>query len=250
MNLNLHLPAISAVGGQTVLTGGFLGSVTIQSPGGTVSLGSHFLTEGVFTLNAGTLVTNNFNMQATHFASAGTATRVLTLGASRLLSSSNSGTGQAIFSFTNTGITVTANTARLETFSGSSSVRIVNLAGLSFGGWLDWYHDGLFNSAEVQMNGGATFTGAFTVDPSTLARSYTFQTGLTVTVGSLSLAGSSTSSRLTVQSSTASPFTFSDAAGTNTCSFCTIINSTALGGATFNAGNSIDGGGNTGWNFS
>jgi hypothetical protein len=249
MMLNIHLPAISAVGGQTILDHGFTGNVTVQSPGGTVSLGSHFLSQATFTHNAGTLVTNNFDMQATHFASAGTATRVLTLGSSRMLSSSNSGTGQAIFSFTNTGVTVTANTARLETFSGSSSVRIVNLAGLSFGAWLDWYHDNLFNSAEVQINGGATFAGAFTVDPSNLARNYTFQTGLTVTVGSLVAAGQGTGSRLTLRSSTATPFTFSDSAGTNTCNFCTITNSTGSGGATWNATNSTGTGTNNGWNI-
>lgn len=249
MDLNIHLPAISAVGGQTVLDHGFVGSVTIQSPGGTVALGDNFLTQGTFTHNAGTLTTNDFDLQATHFASAGTSTRVVNPGSSRFLSSSNSGTGQAIFNFTATGITVNANTARLETFSGSSSVRIVNLAGLTFGAWLDWYHDGLFNSAEVQINGGATFTGAFQVDASNLPRSYTVQTGTTITVGSLTAGGQGSGSRLTMQSSTATPFAWSDAAGTNTCNFCTIINSTAGGGGDFNATNSTSSGTTTGWNI-
>lgn len=249
MDINIHLPAISAVGGQTVLDHGFVGSVTIQSPGGTVNLQSHFLTMGVFTHNAGTFTTSNFDIQATHFASAGTATRVLTPGSSRLLSSSNSSTGQPIFNFTNTGITVTANTARLETFSGSSSVRIANLAGLSFGGWLDWYHDNLFNTAEVQMNGGATFGVSFVVDPSTLARQYTFQAGQTFNVNGFAVAGAS-GALLTVRSSTAaSAATLSDVAGTNTANFCSIRDITATGGATWNATNSTNVSGNTGWNF-
>lgn len=37
--------------------------------------------------------------------------------------------------------------------------------------------------------------------------------------------------------------------GTITVDYCTITNSTATGGATFNATHSIDGGGNNGWNF-
>lgn len=249
MDLNIALPAISAVGGQTVLDHGFVGSITVQSPGGTVNLQSHFLTEGVFTHNAGTLTTSNFDMQATHFASAGTATRVLTPGSSRLLSTSNSGTGQAIFSFTATGMTLTANTARLETFSGSSSVRIANLAGLSFGGWLDWYHDNLFNSAEVQINGGATFGVSFVVDASNVARQYTLQAGQTIAVNGFAVAGAS-GALLTFRSSTAaSPATITDAAGTDTFNWCSIRDITASGGATFNATNSTNVSGNTGINF-
>lgn len=246
LNVNIHVPSISAVGGQTILDGGLLGNIIIQAPGGTVQLQSCLLTKAVFTHNAGSFVSANFDMQATNWAFAGTATRTLTLGSSRVLASSNSGTGTPIFNFTNTGITNTANTARLETFSGSSSVRIANLAGLSFGSWLDWYHDLGFNSAAVQVNGGATFSSAFTVNPSTLARSYTFQSGQTFTFGSAAMNGAS-GALLTLNASTAaSQATLSDASGTNALTFMSIKDIACTGGATWTATNSTNGGNNSG----
>lgn len=256
-NVNLHLAAVSVPGGQTVLSEGFASNVVINAPGGTIKLLSHFLVKALMTLQAGTYSLNGFNTQFTNFASTGTTTRAITgtgVG-EQLIASSNSGSGVPIHNFTATGITITGN-IQICTFSGSSAVRVLNLAGLTFGSFLHWWHDGLNNSPTVQINGGATFSGAFTVDTqqaappaqsSPVSFTYTFASGATVTAGSFTINGYDAGSRVTVNASASgSQATLSDASGTNAFTFLTLKDIACTGGATWTATSSVNNGNNTG----
>jgi len=76
-----------------------------------------------------------------------------------------------------------------------------------------------------------------------------FTAGTTTTFNNFNLNGTA-GNLVTIESTTASTHTLSKASGTVTGNYLSITNSTATGGATWNAGaNSIDGGGNTGWIF-
>jgi hypothetical protein len=103
---------------------------------------------------------------------------------------------------------------------------------------------------DVTMSDSGTFThdhNGLTINDLTLSAgtTYTLDAGQTHTVATLTATG-------TVGNGIAiNDGTFSDAAGTNTVSYCTITNNTAQGGATWDAtdGTNTDGGGNSGWDF-
>ena len=96
---------------------------------------------------------------------------------------------------------------------------------------------------------GATFSNITnSVQPATV----TFTSGQTFYFSNFSLSGTA-GNLVTINASTAgSRATISDASGTINVSYCSITDSAATGGATWNsptASGNVDGGNNTGWNF-
>ena len=81
-------------------------------------------------------------------------------------------------------------------------------------------------------------------------RTLRFTAGTTTTItGAFNVHGS-WSTPMNIASTTTSPATITANIGTINCNYITPSNTTVTGGSTWNAINSTDGGGNTGWNFS
>lgn len=239
IDVNLHLTAVH------LNAKGFPTSISVNAPGGTVRLQSHFQNAGLLTLTAGTLTANNYDVQCTFFRGTGTATRVLNLGSGTWTCTSNG----TLWDVSSTGMTLNAGTSTIRFYSASSPSRTFNGGGLTYYNFIDTYHDGLDNSGAPLIITGANTFNEFRVDSQSVARSVTFPAGVTNTFASF-IADGRVGALCTLQSSSpGSPATLSQASGTVTMDRMIIKDITATGGATWNATNSTNGGGNTGINF-
>ena len=132
--------------------------------------------------------------------------------------------------------------------SSTSTIYVSGSNAVTFAGGNRTYFT-LYNDVANAL--GLTVTGANTFN--TLAstantRAMYFTAGTTTTVTNFNINGTSSQS-VNLYSTTSSPFTLSKSSGTVNASYLNIYYSTATGGATWNATNSTDLGGNTGWNF-
>ena len=201
--------ALSAfsVNGTTTLSGqnktvtinyngqGSTSQLTIDAPGGTVQMqGAININNNSLTLNAGTLITNNYNISGPGFATAGTLNKVLQLGSSVITSTavngiSNSGSGLTV---TGTG-TFSLTSAGAKTFAGNG----LNYSGITLnqGG-----------AGTLTIQGNNTFANITNSYKATGATNISFGT-TTQTVGSFTASGE-VGRILTIQgSSAASPAT-------------------------------------------
>lgn len=214
--------------------------VTFNGAGGTWTL-QDAMTVGstrTVTLTAGTLNLNIKTLTCGAFASAGSGTRTLTATSTSIVLT---GAGAAwnvssTLTLNSTGSTITANSASAKSFASG---------GLSYG----TLRQG--GAGALTISGtGATFADLQnTTQPTTV----TFTAGETFNFTAFSLSGTS-GNLVTINSSSAgSQATLSKSSGTVSVSFCSIKDTNATGGATWNAliGNgNVDAGGNTGWVFS
>jgi hypothetical protein len=221
------------------ITGGAAGSVTIQD-----NLRINNSIYGGITLNSGTMNANGFDvtlsdggMQAT----SGTLARTLAIGSGTWnVASSGSAawnTGGTGFSVTGTG-TINMSSFSDKTFTGGS----IAYTGITInqGG-----------SGTLTISGSNTFANISNTYASTGPTTITFQSGSTTTVSNFTATGQS-GRQLTINRSGATNATLSKASGTVSVSFCTIVGSTATGGARWEAltiNDNINGGSNTGWIF-
>lgn len=143
----------------------------------------------------------------------------------------------------NTITVLTSNTATWKITNNSATAKRWEPNSLT-----TWYHVWFNNNGTGAFEIGDTGTvGTLTVD--TPPHTITVTAGKTITLSTWAISGTS-GNLMTLQSSSAgSAFTLSDSSGTNTCDYCSIKDSTATGGATWNATNSTNVSGNTGWNF-
>lgn len=184
------------------------------------------------TLTRGTLDLNDLDHTVGAFSSSNTNTRAIDLGTGTLtLAGTGWDTG------TTTGLTVTP---------GTSTVKLAGAGAQSFAGG-----GKTFNNIWIASVGTAAITGSNTfndvkLEPDTVA---TFAAGSTQTVASITSLGSAGHEPALQSSSPGSAWNIAKAAGTVDALFVELDDSHAGGGATFNATDSIDGGGNTGWNF-
>jgi hypothetical protein len=210
---------------------------TITAPGATVTLAGN-LTLGstrALTLTSGTLNLAGKTATAGSFSSTGSTTRVLAFGTNGILSS---------------GGAFTASGSNLTT-TGTGTINMTSASGKTFAG-------GGFSYVATLNQAGAgalTISGSNTlydITATTLPSTITFTAGTTQTVTQFTASGTS-GNLLTLNSTSAgSAFTLSDASGTNNVSYCSITDSTATGGATWNSyttNGNVNGGGNTGWVF-
>jgi hypothetical protein len=237
LDINLHLTGVH------LNAFGFPSSMTMTAPGGTVRLLGHFQCAGFLTVNSGTFNANNFDLQYTGFISTGTATRAVQMGSGTWLTTSN---GVNTWNVTSTGMTLTPSTSTIKFYSASNPARTFAGAGLTYNNFIDTYHDGLDNSGAQLIVTGANTFNEFRVVSQSVARTVTFPAGLTNAFGSF-IADGRSGALCTLNSSTSgTPATLSDAAGTNAMTFMSIKDIAATGGATWTATNSVNVSGNSG----
>ena len=179
----------------------------------------------------GTFNTNNKTINAKRFYCDGAANRTLTLGSSIITCSGN-------ITFTTTGLTMTANTSTII-MTGNTK---------TFAGGGVTFNNVEFQGTPITVNGSNTFSDL----KLTAGKTVNFTAETTQTVTTLSGAGAA-GNLITIQSVTAgTAFTISKASGTVNVVYWSIKDSTATGGAVFNAflsNGNVNVSGNTGWNF-
>ena len=226
-------------GGKT-----FTQSLTMATPSGTLTLAGDYIgidithTDGTFT-TGGYAITLSTNTNA--FASSGTRTRVLNLGASTI---TLSGTGN-VWAMTATGLTVNAGTSVIKLTNSSATGKTFSGAGFTYDTL--WIATG--STGVTSVAGGNTFATL----KSDVGRAVRFTAGSTTTIltaAGFQLTGSSGNVVTIDTSSAGSAATISVASGTVSTDYVSLKDSTATGGASFYAGaNSTNVSGNTGWTF-
>ena len=198
----------------------------------------------------GTLDANNKNITARSFDGSNSNTRTLKMG---------SGT----WSFSQVGTIWNLGTTTNLTFdSGTSTIKFTGNLGSNVrtfkGGGLTYYNfenhvfstDLATNPGKVVIDDSNTFN-SFNVNGNIYSypTRVEFTAGTTQTVSSFKANGKANFGVI-IQSSDTSIFTLSCPSGTINCNYIDLSYSTATGGATWNAIDSIDSGNNTGWIFS
>jgi hypothetical protein len=211
-----------------------------KSGAGTLELASATTTVGSsrqFALTGGTLNVNGKTLSVGTFSTTGTTARSITFGTSGTI--------------TVVGASWTASGSGLTTTGTTSTISMTSASSKTFTG-------GGFNYAATLNQSGAgalTIAGSNTlydITATTLPSTITFTAGTTQTVTQFTGSGTSGNLLTLNSSSPGTPFTLSDASGTNSVSYTSITDSTATGGATWSSyltNGNVDGGGNTGWAF-
>jgi len=235
------IPTFNATTSKTISTNGeAIGAPTFNGVGGTWTLGSAFaVNNGTLTLTNGTFSTSasNYAVNSANFSSSNSNTRTLNLNASTYTTTSSwTCTTSTNLTVSGSGATVTMTSSSAKTFAGGSA----NWGAITLdqGG-----------AGQLTISGSNTFANISNSYNATAATSIRFTSGTTQTVTSFTAEGTS-GKVLTIDSTTpGTAATLSKASGTVSVSFLSIRDSTATGGATWNALNSTDVSGNTGWIF-
>jgi hypothetical protein len=214
----------------TITTAGKIlpGFVVFQGEGGEFVLQDDLTILGDIQLWATTLNTNGKNVSCANFSSPYVVARNLILGSS-------------VFTLSGT---FSVNPTELTIDSGTSTIILTGNSKTFTGGGFNYYNVE-FQGTPITITGSNTFNDL----KLTAGKTANFTAGTTQTVTTLS--GNGTAGNLvTIQSTVpGSPFTISKANGTITKNYYSIKDCIATGGATFNAENSINVSGNSGWNF-
>lgn len=234
--------SFTGTSGTIALTtaGKIMGPLNINVPGATFQLQDNIISsQASFTFTAGILDTQNFNVAMAAWSSTGTNLRTLSLGSSVItVGTWDMGTG--------TNMTLNA---------GTSTINVGTAGSHNFNGGSKTYNIVTFSqdlASNTVIGGSNTFSQLSIVKTSAglSTNSTTFTVGTTQTATTFILLG--VNGHLAVINSSSSGFhgTISVASGTVNADYASIKDSTATGGATFNAGaNSTDAGGNVGWIF-
>ncbi len=229
-------------GTSSITTAGLnVGAVTIQMVGGIFNMTDTVTTSNTWTHSNGTFNTNNFTLSVGAFNSFSGSTRTLNFGSSNIfLTRTTAGTAIQLVS---AGLTFNPGTS-IMFITGTTAAAAINLvggAGILFGSTT--ISSGGLGS--VVISGSSTYSNLTIISPNTV----TFTSLTTQTIGSFVCAGSS-GSLITLNASSAGTFaTISQATGIVAGNGLIIQDIHAVGGATFNAANSTNVSGNTGWNF-
>jgi len=154
--------------------------------------------------------------------------------------------------FNSTGIVSGGNTIDSVTFTGTGTINSAgnNFNTTVFNSTSTISGDGAYGKVTMKGDGNITGTNAFDTLVFTSGNTYTLTSGETQTINNTLVADGSCTSSIDIQASSSSPTTIEKATGTVTVRHCNLQWTSATGGATFNAENSIDLGNNSGWNFS
>ena len=239
------IPTFNATTSKTISTNSeVIGAPTFDGVGGTWTLSSPFVNNGTLTLTNGTFSTSasNYSVTSSSFSSSNSNTRTLNLNAST-------------YTLTGSGTTWNCATSTNLTVSGSgATVTMTSSSAKTFaGGGANWGAITLNQggSGRLTISGSNTFANISNSYNASAATSIRFTSGTTQTVTSFTAEGAS-GKILTIDSSTpGTAATLSKASGTVSVSYVSIQDSTATGGATWNANstNSTNVSGNTGWVF-
>lgn len=236
-----HIGAINLTGtasSRTILTNGVTinGSLNFNSSGSDWTLQSA-LTMGSnddIALSLGTLNTAGYNVTCRIFNSSTTGVRALTLGTTTL-TCTFAGVAFTIATSTNMTLSAASSTIALS----AATAKTFSGGGLTYGT--------LANTGA----GALTVVGnnSFADWSASLATTFTLTAGSTQTFTNFTLSGTAGNLVTLDTTSAGSAATVSKASGTVNASYLSIKDSTATGGATWNATNSTNVSGNTGWNF-
>lgn len=222
-------------------------SLAINTPntGVGLTLGDAFSltaqSNNLFTITAGTFTTNNNNLTVGAFVSTGAVTRTINLGSSTVSITRISATN--VLSMASTGLTFNAGTSTMQ-ISGTASTGILTIVGAGL-----TYNNFSFLKPSSAFAYVITGSNTFNVLTITGKNTYQFTNGTTQTVTSFVVNGTS-GNLVTLQSdSNGVPWTISSPAGTQLVTYVSLQDSTATGGAVWNANLSTNVSGNTGWNF-
>lgn len=223
---------------QTITSNGktFSNGIGVSGVSNSITLADALTTSSSFTLfSTSGLSLGSNTLTASSFSSNTTSTRTIALGTGSI---TITGSGGSAFIVASTGLTLT----------GSATISLTSASAKTFAG-------GNINYGSTINQGGAgalTITGSNTFSDitntygATGATAIRFTAGTTTTFTNWSASGTS-GKLLTIGSVTASNHTLSKSTGTVNADYLSISRSTATGGATWNALNSIDGGNNSGW---
>lgn len=244
----------------TLTTNGIATLAKLSALAGSITLGDACSMTGPITVeDTFTLNTNGFALTTTDTATGiqCSLTGNLTMGASTVTTPKitmgaggtlNFGSGTLVVNGTGTCVsinattTITAGTGTLKITNSSSSTKTLSLQGKTY--YNIWLAHG--STGTVTIQGSNTFND-YKITSTTGAVLHT--AGTTQTVSSIDWNGSA-GNLVTVRStSNGSAWNISKSSGTVTVTFCSIRDSAAGGGATFNANNSTNVSGNTGWIF-
>lgn len=196
----------------------------------------------VFTLTSGTFNASGYNVTCSSVSSSNTNTRTLAMGSGIW---TLTGTGIVWGIGTTTGLTMTATNSTIvisdtsassKTFSTGTNSANYGTVTLTPGG----------SGAVIFTNTGTRTFAAFNA---TGPKTITWSAGATYTFTALNLTGTSGNLVTLASSTPGSPYTFSVASGLVAARYVSLQDSAATGGAYFQAVNSVDVSGNTGWNF-
>lgn len=236
----------STAGTKTITTNGveINTNILFNGAGGTWQLVDNLNITTVYsstvTLTNGTLDLNGKTLTAGSSFVTATGTKNITFNGGTLLCVAASTT--AFNNAAPTGFTTTAGT-------GIGKISMSAATAKTFVGGDSLYNCTLENAGAgaLTISGSNTFNNITnSVQPAT----FTFTAGTTTTVNEFTVSG--TAENIVTINSTGAAFTLSKSSGTVSVSYCTISNSTATGGAiwqAFTANGNTDGGGNTGWIF-
>jgi hypothetical protein len=186
---------------QTITSAGktFTGSITIDSPSGTVQLGDDIVLISARTLNLtqGTFNANNYNVTAGLFGSSNSNTRTLTMG-SGLWTISGTSTSWSLT--TVTGLTFNKDTANIVLSGNTTVARTFNGGGLTYN---KLTIGGETEISTTTIGGANTFSEL--ASTKTVAHTITFGANQTITTWSVT---GSAGNFVTVNSSTTGTSTF------------------------------------------
>lgn len=222
--------------------GAEIGALTIT--GGDVTLADDLIVTGTISLEEATFDANDHNVTASVFSETDGHARSLLMG---------SGT----WTLTGAAPWVVDDTVDF-TFNAETSTLVIAPAGgtATFTGSGRTYRNVKFSGVDsipvtINVADSNTYTGILSAVAVALGTGLTikYKAGTTQTAAGYSASGLS-AHKINLSSSVAgSKWNLSVASGSVTVSQCQIQDSTAAGGATFRANNSIDSGNNTGWSF-
>ncbi len=219
--------------------------ITIDGVGTTVSL-QDALTMGstrTLTLTNGTFTTNNYNVTCGRMLF-NTGTKTINMGSSTFTLNGLVGSTASWYVLDGTNLTINSGTS---TISLNEPYAVGEKQGF-YGGGFTYYNLNIANGCDSLIYGGSnTFNNiSNTFYPVVIS----FEIAETQTVNNFTVSGSA-GNLVTLQSSTPGNIWYlTKTSGTVTVTYCDITDSDANGGATFNCINGVNGGNNTGWNFS
>jgi hypothetical protein len=153
--------------------------------------------------------------------------------------------GSSTWNISATSGTVWSFNSSASLTAGTSAITLVGSFGITFAGGTKTY-----NNLELGI-GANTITGANTfntLSSQASTTSVTFDSGTTTSVTTFAITGSPAQT-ITVTASSTGNFSLSKTSGIVSVQYLNLSKSTATGGATWAALNSVNGGGNIGWLF-
>lgn len=221
--------------------GGIYLNINISSSG-TITLGDDFISTATNSINMAssgiTFNANNNNITINNFRFSGASNGTVNMG-SGLWTLTGYGT---VWEDISDG-TINGDTSTIKITNTTNNDITFFSNGKTFNNI--WFNRGT-STGIITIKGSNTFTEF--KDTGTVAHTIKFTDATDQTITSLDINGSS-GKLITLTGTSTGGWAISDTTGTNTVNYCNISYSTATGGATFNATNSIDGGNNSGWNI-